>query len=77
MRGDSDGSRGTKRASLLLTFSVASLPLDHRMPNRGEVIRVDTQITHKSGLANNLWVQMAAMVIVTIVVIALAAKFIW
>src|SRR6516162_3123983 len=77
MRGDSDGSRGTKRASLLLTFSVASLPLDHRMPNRGEVIRVDTQITHKSGLANNLWVQMAALVIVTIVVIALAAKFIW
>ena len=77
MRGDSDGSRGTKRASLLLTFSVASLLLDHRMPNRGEVIRMDTQITHKSGLANNLWVQMAAMVIVTIVVIALAAKFIW
>jgi len=77
MRGDSDGSRGTKRASRLLTFSVASLLLDHRMPNRGEVIRMDTQITRKSGLANNLWVQMAALVIVTIVVIALAAKFIW
>ena len=53
------------------------LLLDHRMPNRGEVIRMDTQITHKSGLANNLWVQMAALVIVTIVVIALAAEFIW
>jgi hypothetical protein len=38
---------------------------------------MDTQITRKSGLANNLWVQMAALVIVTIVVIALAVKFIW
>ena len=77
MRGDSDGRRGTKRASRLLTFPVVSLLLDHRMPNRGEVIRMDTQITRKSGLANNLWVQMAALVIVTIVVIALAVKFIW
>ena len=38
---------------------------------------MDTQITRKSGFANNFWVQMAAMVIVTIVVIALAAKYIW
>ncbi len=38
---------------------------------------MDTQITPKSGFANNVWVQMAAMVIVTIVVIALAAKYIW
>ena len=53
MRGDSDGSRGTKRASRLLTFSVVSLLLDHRTPNRGEVIRMDTQITRKSGLADN------------------------
>jgi hypothetical protein len=38
---------------------------------------MDTQITPKSGFANNVWVQMAALVIVTIVVIALAAKYIW
>jgi hypothetical protein len=76
MRGDSDGSRGAKRATRHLTLA-SRLLLDHRMPNRGEVIRMDTQITHKSGLANNLWVQMAALVIVTIVVIALAAEFIW
>jgi hypothetical protein len=38
---------------------------------------MDTQITRKSGLANNLWVEMAALVIVTVAVIALAAEFIW
>jgi hypothetical protein len=38
---------------------------------------MDTQITRKSGFANKFWVQMAALVIVTIVVIALAAKYIW
>ena len=46
---------------------------------------MDTQISPKSGsannawvqFANNAWVQMAALVIVTIVVIALAAKYIW
>ena len=38
---------------------------------------MDTQITPKSGFANNFWVQMAALVIVTIVVIARAAKYIW
>jgi hypothetical protein len=38
---------------------------------------MDTQITRKSGFANNFWVQMAALVIVTIAVIALAAKYIW
>jgi hypothetical protein len=36
-----------------------------------------TQIERKSGLASNFWVQMAALVIVTIAVIALAAKYIW
>ncbi len=44
---------------------------------RGEVIEVDTQLANKSGFTNNFWVQMAALVIVTIIVIALAAKFIW
>ena len=38
---------------------------------------MDTQITRQSGFTNNAWVQMAALVIVTIVLIALAAKFIW
>jgi hypothetical protein len=38
---------------------------------------MDTQITRKSGFANNLWVQMAALVILTVVVIGLAAKYIW
>jgi hypothetical protein len=32
---------------------------------------------NKGGFANNLWVQMAALVIVTLVVIALAAKYVW
>jgi hypothetical protein len=38
---------------------------------------MNTQIRNTSGLANNFWVQMAALVIVTLVVIALAAKYIW
>jgi hypothetical protein len=33
--------------------------------------------TSKGGLAGNFWVQIAALVIVTIIVIALAAKYIW
>jgi hypothetical protein len=36
-----------------------------------------TQITSKHGLTDNLWVQMAALVIVTLVVIALAAEYVW
>jgi len=31
----------------------------------------------KGSLANNFWLQMAALVIVTVVIIALAAKYIW
>jgi hypothetical protein len=38
---------------------------------------MNTQIFSKSGFANNFWVQMAALVIVTLVVIALAAKYVW
>jgi hypothetical protein len=38
---------------------------------------MDTQIPNKRGLTNNFWLQMAALVIVTVVVIALAAKYIW
>ena len=38
---------------------------------------MDSQITGKSGLANDFWLQMAALAILTIVVIALAAKYVW
>jgi len=38
---------------------------------------MNTQIRNTGGLVNNIWVQMAALVIVTLVVIALAAKYIW
>ena len=38
---------------------------------------MDTRADSRSGLANNLWVQMAALVIVVLVLIALAAKYIW
>jgi hypothetical protein len=31
----------------------------------------------QSGFANNLWVQMAALVIVVAIIIALAAKYVW
>jgi hypothetical protein len=38
---------------------------------------MNTQTSNKAGFTNNLWVQMAALVIVTVVIIALAAKYIW
>ena len=38
---------------------------------------MDTQITNKGGLTNNFWVQIGALVILTVVVIGLAAKYIW
>jgi hypothetical protein len=38
---------------------------------------MDTLADNKSGLANNLWAQLAALVIVLVVLIALAAKYIW
>jgi hypothetical protein len=38
---------------------------------------MNTQIFNKGGFANNLWVQMAALVIATLVVIAVAAKYVW
>ena len=38
---------------------------------------MDTQLENKGGLTNNFWVQITALVIVTVVVIALAAKYIW
>ena len=38
---------------------------------------MNTQTSNKAGFANNFWVQMVAMVVVTLVIIGLAAKYIW
>jgi len=38
---------------------------------------MDTQIGNTGGFANNLWVQLAVLVIAVGFLIALAAKFIW
>jgi len=38
---------------------------------------MNAQTESKSGLASNVWVQIAALVIIAIVLIALAAKYIW
>ena len=35
------------------------------------------QVSNKSNIANNLWVQMAALAIVGVVLIVLAAIYIW
>jgi len=35
------------------------------------------QISNKSNLANNLWLQMAALAVVGVVLIVLAAIYIW
>jgi hypothetical protein len=38
---------------------------------------MNAQTFNKSGFANNFWVQIAVLVIVTLVVIAVAAKYVW
>jgi hypothetical protein len=38
---------------------------------------MNAQTSNKAGFANNFWVQMAALVVVTVGIIALAAKYIW
>jgi hypothetical protein len=38
---------------------------------------MNTQTSNKARFVNNFWVQMAALVVVTVVIIALAAKYIW
>jgi hypothetical protein len=38
---------------------------------------MDTRITNKGGFTNNFWLQTALLVIAVVVLIALAAKFIW
>jgi hypothetical protein len=39
--------------------------------------QMNTQTSNKGGLANNFWLQMAGLVVVTVIIIALAAKYIW
>ena len=38
---------------------------------------MDTQTRPQGGFTNNLWVQFAALAIVVVVLIALAAHYIW
>ena len=38
---------------------------------------MDTQIPPKTSFANNAWVRIAALLVLTVVVIAFAAKYIW
>ena len=63
--------------------SVASQSRAHELRNAlGAMIReggdqMNTQTSNKAGLTNNFWVQMAALVVVTVAIIALAAKYIW
>jgi hypothetical protein len=40
-------------------------------------MRMDMNVTTKAALAKNLWLQMALLGVVAVVLIALAAKFIW
>ena len=43
----------------------------------GGDLAMDTPTRHQTGLANNFWLQMAALVIVIAILIAFAAKYIW
>ena len=45
--------------------------------SRREVTAVNFQTANKSGFANNLWLQIAVLVIVVAGLIAIAAKYIW
>ncbi len=38
---------------------------------------MNPQSVNKRGLANNLWLELTALTILTIVVLALAAKYVW
>ncbi len=46
-------------------------------PSSREEPAMDVKTSNKGGLVNNLWVQMGALAIVAIIVIALAAKYLW
>ena len=56
---------------------VASLPLDHfnSLSAEGGDPAMNTQ-TSKSGFANNLWLQLAALVVVVAVLVAIAAAYV-
>ena len=82
MRSDSDGSRRTERAArqvILLSTSAASALSDRLLHELGEevIAIMDTQITSRGGLISNVWVQVGALAILAVVVIALAAKYVW
>jgi len=38
---------------------------------------METQTSNKGGLVNNIWVQIGALCIAAIILIALAAKYLW
>jgi hypothetical protein len=81
-QGDSNGSRRAESvAQLTFPFRVEWLLLDRCVPSghrlKGGNRAMNTQIRNTGGFTNNFWVQMAALVIVTLAVIALAAKYIW
>jgi hypothetical protein len=38
---------------------------------------MDARTNNKGGLVNNLWVQVGALAIVVIILVALAAKYLW
>jgi hypothetical protein len=40
-------------------------------------MHMDMNVTTKTALAKNLWLQMALLGVVAVVLIAVAAKFIW
>jgi len=44
---------------------------------KGGYAAMDTQIRNTNGFANNVWLQMAVLVIAVGGLIALAAKYIW
>ena len=56
--------------------TLSRVAFSRREPRGGERT-MDSHITSKSGLANDFWLQMAALAILTIVVVALAAKYVW
>ena len=75
-----NGSGGTERAArALIWFSPRAALGSLRAVNgpKGGDPGIATQITSRHGFTDNFWLQMAGLVIVTLVVIALAAEYIW
>jgi hypothetical protein len=61
--GEARGGRG-------LGLLIRAWPPLRAAIDRGHASIMDTQITNKDGLTNNFWVQIGALVILTVVVIA-------